>query len=62
VGKTKTKMEGRCPEVHNRDPTNRRTEKTSGKQRRMEASWEGDQGPRRACIVIDGWMDGWAPS
>jgi len=55
-GKTKTKMEGRRPGGHNRDPRNTRMEKTSRRQRRIEASSEGDQGPRRGCGTTDGWM------
>ena len=57
-GKTKTKMEGRRPEGHDRVPGNTRMEETSRRQRRMEASSEGDQGPRRGCGTTDGWMDG----
>jgi len=44
-GKTKNKMEGRRPEGHITDPRNTRMKETSKRQRRIEASSEGDQGP-----------------
>jgi hypothetical protein len=58
VGKTKTKMEERRPEGHNRDLGNTRMEKKSIRQRRMEASSEGDQGSRKGCGTTDGQTDG----
>jgi hypothetical protein len=43
--KTKIKMGVRHPEGHTTDPRNMRREETSRRQRRMEASSEGGQGP-----------------
>ena len=42
-------MGGRRPEGHVTGPRNTRTEETSRRQRRMEASSEGDQGPEGAA-------------
>jgi hypothetical protein len=33
-------------------------EATSRRQKRMGASSQGDQGPRRGCGTTDGWKDG----
>ena len=50
-------MGGRRPEVHITDLWTTRTEVTSRKQRWMEASSKGGQGPRRGCSATHGWMD-----
>ena len=42
-------MEGRRPEGHSTDRRNNRVE-----DRRIEASFEGDQGPERGCSAMDG--------
>jgi len=42
------KMGGRCPEGHITHARNMRREKTSRRQRRMEMSAEGGQGPEGA--------------
>jgi hypothetical protein len=42
------KKGGRRPEGHIRDPRNTRMEETNRKRRRMEASFEGGQGPEGA--------------
>jgi len=39
---------GRRPEGHVTYPRNKKMEETSGRQRRMETSSEGDQGPEGA--------------
>jgi hypothetical protein len=41
-------MGGRCAGRHITDPKNTKMEKTSIKQRKMKASFEGDQGPKGA--------------
>ena len=53
-------MGERCPEGPITDPRNTRMEETSRRQRGMEASSEGGQGPEGAVATwMDGWMDGW---
>jgi len=48
-------MTGRRPEGNVTDPKNKRMEKTSSIQRRIEASSEGAQGPERAvALQMDG--------
>jgi len=42
---------------HITDASNTRMKETSRRQRRMEASSEGDQGPEGA--VAPGWIGGW---
>ena len=54
-GKTKNKMGGRRPDGPIRDPRNKSLEETSRKQRRMEASCEGGQGPEGAVAPYMGW-------
>jgi hypothetical protein len=49
-GKTKNKIGGRRLEVHIADPTNKRMEHTSRRQKRMEASSEGAQGPEDVVV------------
>jgi len=49
-GKTKNKMEGCCPEGQIRDPWITRMEEMSRRQRRMEASFEGHQGPEGTVV------------
>jgi hypothetical protein len=49
-GKTKNKKEGRRPEEHITGPNNTRMEETSRRQRRMEESFEGGQGPEGALL------------
>jgi hypothetical protein len=44
--KTENKVGG-CPEGHITDPWNKRVEEMSRRQRRMEASFWGGQGPDR---------------
>jgi hypothetical protein len=44
----KQEQNGRLPEGHITDPRNSRKEETSRRQRRMEASSEGGQGPEGA--------------
>jgi hypothetical protein len=44
-GKTKNKMRGRRPEGHITDTRNERMKETSRRQRGMEESSEGAQGP-----------------
>jgi hypothetical protein len=41
-------MMGRCPEGHITDTRNTRMEETSRRQRGMEVSFEGGQGPEEA--------------
>ena len=42
------------------DPRTERMEETSRRQRRMEASSEGGQGPEGAVVTwMDGWMNEW---
>ena len=48
--KTKNKMGECCPELHITDPSNKRAEETSTKQRIMEMSFEGGQGPEEAAV------------
>jgi len=55
VGKTKNKKGGHCPDGRITDPTNTRTEETSRRQGRTEASSERGQGPVGA---VASWMDG----
>ena len=52
-GKTKNKMGGRRPEGHITALRNTRMEKTSRRQRRMEVSSEGDQGPGGGPSAVD---------
>jgi hypothetical protein len=47
-GKIKIKMRGRRPEGHITDPRNSRIVETNRRQRRMEVSFEGGQGPEWA--------------
>jgi hypothetical protein len=47
-GKIKMKLGGRRPEGHITDPRNSRIVERNIRQRRMEASSEGGQGPERA--------------
>jgi len=47
-------MGGRRPEGHITYPRNKRMEETCRRQRRMEATSEGDQGPEG---VVAPWMD-----
>jgi hypothetical protein len=54
-GKTTNKMEGRCTERCLPVPRGTRMEETSWGQGRMEASFEGGQGPEGA---VPSWMDG----
>ena len=54
-GKTKNKMGGRSPEGHTTDPRNTRMGKTSRRQRRIEASSEGDQAPEGAVAPYMEW-------
>ena len=49
-GKTKNKMEGCCPEKQITDPWIMRME-MSRRQRRMEASSEGCQGPKGNVVL-----------
>jgi len=49
VEKPKNKAEECHPEGHITDPRKTRMEKTSRRQRRMEACSEGGQGPERAA-------------
>jgi hypothetical protein len=50
-GKTKNKMRGRRPEGHITDTRNERMEVTSRRQRGMEESSEGVQGPEGAVAA-----------
>jgi len=50
-GKTKNMMEGCCVEGQSTDPWNIRIKETSGRQRRMEASSEGHQGPKGTVVL-----------
>jgi len=43
-------MGGRRLEGHTADPRNTRVEEMSRRQTRMEASFEGDQGPKGAVV------------
>ena len=58
-GKTKNKMGGCCPEGHIRDARNTRMEETSRRERRMEVSSEGGQGPEGGVVPqMDGYPFG----
>jgi hypothetical protein len=54
--KTKNKMEGNRPEGHITDPRNTRIKETIRRQKRIEASFEGGQGPEGGCSTKDGWI------
>jgi hypothetical protein len=52
-------MGARCPGVCITDRKNMRMDETCWGQRRMEAPFEGGQGPKWAVLPHkDGWMDG----
>ena len=55
--KNRNKMEGRRPEGHSTYTRNTRMGETSRRQRRMDASSEGGQGPERDYSAVDGWID-----
>jgi hypothetical protein len=54
--KTKNQMGGCCAEGRITDIRGVRMEEKSGKYGRMEAAFEGGQGPERAVVP---WMDVW---